>query len=129
VSTTTKAICHCNLCNQELEFDAKDAGATIACPHCGMETILYVVPAAVTPPLPSPSPKPAPKALLNCPACSGSVSPKAAVCPYCGEPLIKDDSASWGNIFAIVFKVLVALLVWSVPFGILLALLRFIFTN
>lgn len=35
-------ICPCNLCSELLEFDASVAGSTIACPHCGMDTVLFV---------------------------------------------------------------------------------------
>lgn len=36
------AVCACNVCSGHLEFDAARTGETIACPHCGMETKLYV---------------------------------------------------------------------------------------
>ncbi len=38
----TWAICNCNNCSGHLEFDASRAGEVVACPHCGMETTLYV---------------------------------------------------------------------------------------
>jgi hypothetical protein len=36
------AKCVCNQCPGHLEFDAKDAGQTITCPHCGAETVLFI---------------------------------------------------------------------------------------
>ncbi len=35
-------VCSCNVCSGSLEFDASQAGTTIQCPHCGMDTILFV---------------------------------------------------------------------------------------
>jgi hypothetical protein len=36
------AKCPCQNCNTHLEFDTKDAGQTIACPNCGMDTLLFM---------------------------------------------------------------------------------------
>jgi hypothetical protein len=35
--------CRCQLCSAPIEFESTDAGKTIACPSCGMDTQLYVV--------------------------------------------------------------------------------------
>jgi hypothetical protein len=32
--------CSCQACRGHLEFDAVDAGSSVACPHCGAETVL-----------------------------------------------------------------------------------------
>jgi hypothetical protein len=42
--------CNCNVCNEHLEFDDADAGKTITCPHCQMETVLYVPKVSARPP-------------------------------------------------------------------------------
>lgn len=34
--------CNCNNCSAHLEFESENAGATITCPNCGMETTLYL---------------------------------------------------------------------------------------
>ena len=34
--------CSCNHCSGHVEFDASHAGQVVACPHCGMETVLFV---------------------------------------------------------------------------------------
>jgi hypothetical protein len=34
--------CACNQCPGHLEFDTKDAGRTVTCPHCGAETVLFI---------------------------------------------------------------------------------------
>jgi DNA-directed RNA polymerase subunit RPC12/RpoP len=34
-------VCACNHCSGNIEFTAEDAGRTAACPHCGIETILF----------------------------------------------------------------------------------------
>ncbi len=36
------AKCSCQYCNGHIEFDAAQAGETSACPHCGLETKLFV---------------------------------------------------------------------------------------
>lgn len=38
-----QASCRCNFCNGDLAFPASDNGSLTICPHCGMETRLYVV--------------------------------------------------------------------------------------
>src|ERR1035438_8447097 len=34
--------CSCNNCDGHLQFERRHAGARISCPHCGMETQLYI---------------------------------------------------------------------------------------
>lgn len=34
--------CRCQHCNGGVEFEDSNAGETIACPHCNLETLLYV---------------------------------------------------------------------------------------
>jgi hypothetical protein len=36
--------CPCQHCDKALQFDADRAGQTVDCPHCGMETLLFVSP-------------------------------------------------------------------------------------
>ena len=36
--------CRCNVCSSHISFDRADAGLTVTCPHCGMDTMLYVPP-------------------------------------------------------------------------------------
>ncbi|HEX4342049.1 MAG TPA: YbjQ family protein [Verrucomicrobiae bacterium] len=45
------AVCPCNVCSGRLEFDPANAGETIQCPHCGMETVLFIPPVSTSPPL------------------------------------------------------------------------------
>jgi DNA-directed RNA polymerase subunit RPC12/RpoP len=56
-------VCSCNVCSGSLEFDASQAGTTIQCPHCGMDTILFepAKPVEASPP-PSPPESTKPKA-------------------------------------------------------------------
>ena len=56
-------ICPCNNCSEHLEFDESAAGSTIACPHCGMDTVLFIpqVPVGAPPVEQEPAPKPKPK--------------------------------------------------------------------
>jgi hypothetical protein len=39
------AKCNCNNCSTHLEFDPQNAGQSILCPKCGIETTLYLPPA------------------------------------------------------------------------------------
>lgn len=34
--------CRCQLCNQPIEFQPAEAGRAATCPHCGMETELFI---------------------------------------------------------------------------------------
>jgi hypothetical protein len=34
--------CPCQNCNENIEFESEHAGQTASCPHCGMDTILFV---------------------------------------------------------------------------------------
>jgi DNA-directed RNA polymerase subunit RPC12/RpoP len=42
--------CSCNTCSGHIEFDAAHAGETVTCPHCGLETILFVPAVPLDPP-------------------------------------------------------------------------------
>jgi hypothetical protein len=64
--------CQCQHCNGEIEFDAADFefssendvrrfGQTIPCPHCGMETAIYLTKEIPAPIAPKPAPSVAPK--------------------------------------------------------------------
>jgi uncharacterized protein HemX len=36
------AKCSCQYCNGHIAFESSEAGRAVACPHCGMETMLFV---------------------------------------------------------------------------------------
>jgi predicted RNA-binding Zn-ribbon protein involved in translation (DUF1610 family) len=36
-----KVICACRFCNKAIEFESQYVGSQAACPHCGMETMLF----------------------------------------------------------------------------------------
>jgi hypothetical protein len=36
------ATCKCTTCSGAIQFNPTDAGKTVPCPHCGIETILYM---------------------------------------------------------------------------------------
>jgi hypothetical protein len=44
--------CNCQYCNGHIAFPAEMAGQSINCPHCKLETLLFIPPAAVPPKLP-----------------------------------------------------------------------------
>jgi len=48
--TATLVKSSCRNCNSHLEFEAPRAGETIPCPHCGLETQLYI-PGHAKPPM------------------------------------------------------------------------------
>lgn len=35
-------VCSCGTCSGHIEFEAERAGETVQCPHCGIDTLLYV---------------------------------------------------------------------------------------
>jgi hypothetical protein len=35
-------ICNCNTCSGGIEFEDSQTGSTVQCPHCGIETILFI---------------------------------------------------------------------------------------
>lgn len=39
---TASAKCHCRNCDGHIEFDPSAAGQTATCPHCGMDTTLFI---------------------------------------------------------------------------------------
>jgi len=39
---TPSAKCRCRNCNGHIEFDQRSAGQNVTCPHCGMDTQLYI---------------------------------------------------------------------------------------
>lgn len=47
--------CPCQNCNGHIEFDASDSGRTVNCPHCSLETLLFVPGAISQESNPSPS--------------------------------------------------------------------------
>ena len=50
--------CSCNNCSEHLEFDESAAGSTVACPHCGMDTVLFIPPVERAKGKPEPTPPP-----------------------------------------------------------------------
>ncbi|HVM51019.1 MAG TPA: zinc ribbon domain-containing protein [Candidatus Acidoferrum sp.] len=42
MNTPTLVKCRCRNCNGHLEFEANRDGEVLACPHCGVETQLYI---------------------------------------------------------------------------------------
>ena len=54
------AKCGCNNCSGHLEFDESAAGSTVACPLCGMDTVLFIPPVEIADQKPKPTPPPNP---------------------------------------------------------------------
>ena len=42
-ATAETSVCLCQNCSGKIEFETEHAGETTACPHCGLETRLYVL--------------------------------------------------------------------------------------
>jgi len=34
--------CPCHVCSAPIEFDTTDSGKAVTCPHCGMDTVLFM---------------------------------------------------------------------------------------
>jgi len=66
MKTESLAKCPCTTCSGKLEFESHQAGQAITCPHCGIETVLFVP--YIAPP-PVVAPKPIDPALKYCPHC------------------------------------------------------------
>src|ERR1035437_6194825 len=47
------AICSCQNCGQNIEFDESNSGQTVTCPHCGVETMLCAPKSKNQPPSPA----------------------------------------------------------------------------
>ena len=41
-----EAKCSCNTCGGHITFSSKSAGTPVSCPHCGLDTVLFVPPSA-----------------------------------------------------------------------------------
>ena len=105
---------HCQVCNGHIEFDSSDFGdgeiRKVECPHCKIETILFV------PDKKSPENKSGPvigeskvaeqktakPKLRACPTCSSSISKNARFCVHCGERFPAEESGWLIAMFAIV---------------------------
>ena len=47
IRTFMEAKCSCQYCNGHISFESSDAGRTVACPHCKLETILFIPPTEI----------------------------------------------------------------------------------
>jgi hypothetical protein len=114
--------CLCNNCSGHLEFESSEAGQRVDCPHCGMETVLYVPqaplpqqqPIAPPPPIPLPTKAVNPN-LRRCADCGKDVSIRAESCPNCGAAFVRRKKHGvffyvfWGVISLIVTGVILTL--------------------
>src|ERR1035438_2204339 len=61
LTTPRYVTCACTLCGGKIEFDAggfeKGETRTVPCPHCGVETMLFVTPLRIPPVIPVPKGK------------------------------------------------------------------------
>ena len=113
--------CSCNNCDGHLQFERQHAGQRINCPHCGMETLLYV-PQSKPPPPPlpqAPQPQTNPN-LRTCRDCGNSVSIHAEVCPKCGATFARRKSH---GVFFYVFWGVVSLIVTVTIVGMIAGIL------
>jgi DNA-directed RNA polymerase subunit RPC12/RpoP len=59
MNATTLAKCPCNNCSGNIEFESDYAGQTVPCPHCGLDTVLFLARIPLLQPvIPPSSPKP-----------------------------------------------------------------------
>lgn len=66
-------VCSCSLCSGGIEFEPASVGATVQCPHCGADTVLFIPNTTVleqkqeieTPPPPPPQPATRPKFIVT----------------------------------------------------------------
>jgi hypothetical protein len=50
--------CKCNNCSESLAFDAAYSGQTVECPHCHMDTMLFILPTSAPAIIPAEGPLP-----------------------------------------------------------------------
>jgi hypothetical protein len=112
--------CTCNTCSERIEFEAGNAGSTIQCPHCGVDTVLFV-PARAAPKWLSSVAQPK---TVRCGACAGLVSARAVSCPHCGEP--QGHGVGLDATFYTVLKVLVSLAMIGAVLWFVAAAFRFL---
>jgi DNA-directed RNA polymerase subunit RPC12/RpoP len=73
--------CPCQTCDGYIEFDTSHAGEAVTCPHCGLETTLFVPPSP-TPPAP-PKKNTPPPIVPTPPPRKKQIIPKGLQCPFC----------------------------------------------
>ena len=103
--------CVCQNCPGHIEFEATHSGESITCPHCGLETKLYVPQDALTEP-PAPTSRVAPR----------PIAPRASVPPADAEPSTtsqpKSDAAGKQPKLASLLTA-IQLVAWILCFGVL----------
>jgi len=90
--------CTCNTCSGKIEFERSQAGQTIQCPHCGIDTVLFIpgietslFGSAKQPPKSEPAFNSVrsftgnPGMFQTCPTCASRISITANSCPKCGH--------------------------------------------
>ncbi len=83
---TNLAKCSCSHCDGHLEFDAAYAGERVACPHCGLETLLYIPVVANPPPIPSSAPLPTGPAVQRAYRLAEETGPRPTAPPPTAAP-------------------------------------------
>ncbi len=114
--------CGCINCAGHIEFPAAALGMTVACPHCGLKTLLtdnLALPATPEPPAapvrptkvktPAAPPVPGMKNIsVNCPACGLEVSYKATICPACNAVIKEPARLNLKWVFTVIAVLAVA---------------------
>lgn len=77
------AVCRCQHCDQKIKFNAANAGHTVACPNCGMETMLFI-PAVEKKQTYNNPELSSLRSVQACPDCLDPISRRAIICPNCG---------------------------------------------
>lgn len=107
--------CPCNNCSGHVEFDSQDVGRTIECPHCGLETLLFVPQRPLDPPPPPVVPPPV-SHLRTCADCGQTVSVHAEACPHCGASFGKKHGVFYYMSFGVI-SLLAALFLLFIGYG------------
>jgi ribosomal protein L40E len=121
----TLVTCLCNHCSGHIEFEEAQFDAqTISCPHCGMDTVLYIPSVARRMPgsIRSDAVAAPPPIILSnhnhmltvCKHCGAEISKEADACPKCGGITRRRSKKFWRFIGGVAIGIIGLLVIGSV---------------
>jgi DNA-directed RNA polymerase subunit RPC12/RpoP len=107
--------CECNHCSGHIEFEAENAGETVACPHCGLDTVLFIRRRPAPPPRKRFFDRPSKRAIWLAVAIVATTA-LVIVGARVIEPVIETVLPAIGSVLGLVLALVVCVLVimWAV---------------